>query len=156
MLRVARRCDQPGDLLAAQYHGQLARFAHRTHHRHQLAAVERDLEEEPEARDRRVDRHRRSALINQVQLKSPQILPSGSVGRAAQEAGQASHGAHIGDLRLAVKLAQAHVLDHALAKWGDNLSRWAHGSAPVEERGGLPRSSTSQNQRRNELPRDSR
>jgi hypothetical protein len=76
-----------------------------------------------QARDRRVNRHRRSTLINHVQLKSPQILPRGSVGRAAQEPSQAPHGADIGDLRLTVELAQAHVLDHALTKWGDDVSR---------------------------------
>src|SRR5438093_11482366 len=54
------------------------------------------------------------------------------------------------DLGLAVELAHAHVVDHALPQRGDGGRQWAHGSAPVEERGGLPRSSTWQKQRRRE------
>jgi hypothetical protein len=54
-------------------------------------------------------------------------------------------------LRLAAQLAHAHVVDHALPQRGDSGRRWVHGSAPVEERGGSPRSSTWQNQRRHEL-----
>src|SRR5438093_13488852 len=54
------------------------------------------------------------------------------------------------DLGLAVELAHAHVVDHALPQRGDGGREWAHGSAPVEERGGLPRSSTWQKQRRRE------
>jgi hypothetical protein len=133
-----------------------ARHAHRLHLGHQLAAVERDLEEVLQPGEGRVQRDRRGPLIDQVQLEATQILDSGGVGRASQEGGQIANGADVGFLRLVLQFAHAHVVDHALALRRDGLSRGVHGSAPVEERGGLPRSSTSQNQRRNELPRDSR
>src|SRR5437667_3351130 len=50
-------------------------------------------------------------------------------------------------------LAHTHVVDHALAQRRASASPCVHGSAPVDERGGLPRSSTSQNQQRHEPPR---
>ena len=50
VLQVRRRRDQARDLLAAQHHRQRARHAHRLHLGHQLAAVERDVEEELQAR----------------------------------------------------------------------------------------------------------
>ena len=42
--------------------------------------------------------------------------------------------------------------DHALAQRRDSGSRDVHGPAPVSERGGLPRSQTSQNQRHDGPP----
>src|ERR1700692_3460717 len=42
-------------------------------------------------------------------------------------------------LRLRCELAHAHVVDHALAQRTDTRAGVSHGSAPVEERGGLPR-----------------
>jgi hypothetical protein len=44
------------------------------------------------------------------------------------------------------------VLEHALTQRRDARCRSVHDAAPVEERGGLPRSTTSQNRQRNEQP----
>jgi hypothetical protein len=88
-----------------------------------------------------------------VQLEPPQIFDGGGVGRAPEEGGQLANSADVGFLSLVLQLAHAHVLDHALAQRCTGANRSVHGPAPVDERGGLPRSSTSQNQRRNELPR---
>jgi hypothetical protein len=58
------------DLLAAQHDRQRARHM-RTGCilRHQLGAIERDVEEELQSRDRGVERDRRGALIDAVQLE---------------------------------------------------------------------------------------
>jgi len=74
-------------LLTAQHHWQRARHAHRLHLGHQLAAIERDIEQELQPSQGRIERDRRSALIDQVQLKSPQLLDGSGVGRASQEGG---------------------------------------------------------------------
>jgi hypothetical protein len=58
-------------LLTAQHHWQRARHAHRLHLGHQFAAIERDIEEELQPGQRRIERDRRSALIDQVQLEAP-------------------------------------------------------------------------------------
>jgi hypothetical protein len=89
-------------------------------------------------------------VVDQVQLKAPQILDGGAIGRAPEEGGEPAHGADVGSLRLVAQLAHAHVVEHALAKRRDRANRSVHGPAPVDERGGLPRSSTSQNPRPNE------
>ena len=80
MLQVVRRRDQAGSLLPTQDHRQLVRNLHRGHLGHQLALIERDLEEELQPRDRGIERHRRGAVIDQVQLVAAQILDRSGVG----------------------------------------------------------------------------
>ena len=88
MLQVVRRRDQAGSLLPTQDHRQLVRDMHRGHLGHQLALVERDLAEELQPSDRGIERYRRGALIDQVQLVAPQILDGGGVGRAPKIRGE--------------------------------------------------------------------
>jgi hypothetical protein len=95
MLEVRGRTNQAGDFLAAQHHWQRLRDTHRTHLVHQLAVVERDLEEELQPSDRGIERDRRDALIDQVQLIAPQILDTGRVRRAPEEASKLAHRAVI-------------------------------------------------------------
>jgi hypothetical protein len=64
MLHVSRRRDQAGDLVPIQHHWQGAWHSYRIHLGHQLALIKRDLEEELQPRDRRIDRHRRRADID--------------------------------------------------------------------------------------------
>ena len=85
-LQIRRRSDQARDLLTAQHHRQRARHAHRLHLGHQLATIQRDVEEELQARDRRVQRDRRGALIDQVQLEPPQILDGAVSGERPRKA----------------------------------------------------------------------
>ena len=64
MLQVAGRRKQAGsDLVSTQHHRQGAASPHRIHLGHQLALIERDLEEELQPRGRSIERHRRSAEI---------------------------------------------------------------------------------------------
>jgi hypothetical protein len=79
MLEVPGRTNQAGDFLAAQHHRQRVRNTHRLHLVHQFAVIERDFEEELQPGDRGIERDRRDALIDQVQLIAPQILDTGGV-----------------------------------------------------------------------------
>jgi len=101
-------------------------------------------------------RHRPGACVDQVKLEAPQVLDTGAVRRAAEEGGELANGANVALLRVLGHLAHAHVVDHAMAQRCTRASRGLHGSAPVDERGGLPRSSTSQNQQRHEPAQPSR
>jgi hypothetical protein len=99
------------------------RDPHRTHLVHQFAVIERDLEEELQPGDRRIERDRRDALIDQVQLVTAQILYAGGVRRAPQKTGKLAHRANVVALRLVGELAHAHVVDHAPAQRADALGR---------------------------------
>ena len=88
---------------------------HALHLAHQLGAIERDVEEELQARDGGVDGDRRGATIDHVQLEAPQILSAGGVRSALEEGGQAVDGANVGGLGRATERAHAHVVEHALA-----------------------------------------
>jgi hypothetical protein len=111
------------DLVPAQHHRQGARHSHRIHLGHQLALIERDLEEKLQPRDRSIERHRRSAEIDQMQLVAPQILDRGRVGRAPKEGGQLSHRTNVMALCLVRELAHPHVVDHALPQRRDPVKR---------------------------------
>jgi hypothetical protein len=54
-----------------------------------------------------------------MQLKAPDVLAGCRLGRAAQERCQLLATADVGFLGARREIAQAHILDHALAKWGD-------------------------------------
>ena len=88
----------------------------------------------------------------QMQLKAPQIFSGGGVGRSTQECSQLANGTDVAVLRVLGKLAHAHVVEHAggavacLGEW------WSPWWAPVDERGGLPRSPTSQSRSLNAPP----
>ncbi|HQT34259.1 MAG TPA: hypothetical protein PLE06_09480 [Thiobacillus sp.] len=142
MLKVAGRGDQAGYLLTAQHHRQRVRHVDRLHLGCQLGLVGGDVEEELQPGDRRIERDRRDAVINQVQLVVAQVLHAGGVGWPVQIAGELSHRAQIVALCLGGRLAHPHVVEHALAKRTDSFMGRFHGSAPVEKRGGLPHSST--------------
>jgi hypothetical protein len=123
MLQVARRRNQAGDLVPTQHHRQGAGHSHRIHLGHQLALIERDLEEELQPRDCSIERHRRGAEIDQVQLVTPQILDRGRVGRTAKKSSELPHHADITALRLVRELAHPHVIDHALPQRRDPVKR---------------------------------
>ena len=123
MLQVARRRNQAGNLVPTQHHRQGAGHSHGIHLGHQLALIERDLEEELQPRDRSIERYRRSAEIDQMQLVAPQILDRGRVGRAPKEGGQLSYRANVMALCLVRELAHPHVVDHALPQRRDPMKR---------------------------------
>jgi hypothetical protein len=108
--------NRAGSLLATQHHRQGARHLHRLHLGHQLTLIERDLEEELQPGDRRIERHRRDPVIDQVQLVAPQILNRGGVRCAPKVGGESLHPAKVVALRLLRQLAHPHVVDHALTQ----------------------------------------
>ena len=79
MLEVAGGNDQTAHFLAAEHNRQGARDTHRLHPGHQSGLIGRDREEELQPRDRRIERDRRGAVVDQVQLVAPQILDGGRV-----------------------------------------------------------------------------
>jgi hypothetical protein len=121
VLHVPGRFDQARHLLAAQDDRQLVRHLHRGHLGHPFGVADRELEEELQCGDRRVERDRRDTLNNQVQLVAAQILVAGRVGRATQKCGQPPHGTDVCVLGLGRELAHPHVLDHALTQRTDGL-----------------------------------
>jgi hypothetical protein len=85
---VRRRCEKPADLFRAENNGKAARLAHRHDRVGKIAALQRDLEEEPQGSGTDVDgRHRRSDR-RQPQLIAMDILGGGLVGRPAREIGK--------------------------------------------------------------------
>ncbi|MNR16317.1 hypothetical protein D3C85_1329140 [compost metagenome] len=139
VLEVRGRCDQARGFVAAEHHRQLLRHMYVAHPLDQFAAIERDVEEELQAGDGGVERDRRDAPVDQVQLEASQILGSGRVGGALKEAREVTHCSNVRRLRLGAELARAHVVEQALAQRRNSRCGRDHDRAPVEERGRLPR-----------------
>jgi hypothetical protein len=127
VLQVAHRGEQRADFLPTQDDGQCPWHKHRLHLRHQLAAIERDVEEELQSRDGRVERDRHGAAIDQVQLKVAQLFDGRGIGRTAQIPREAPNTAHVRGLRVGCELAQPHVIEHALTRRGNLSSGIIHG-----------------------------
>lgn len=81
--------------------------------------AQRHVEEELQAAERGVDGRRGGAGLDHVELEGSQLIRGGGVRRAPQEGSEPANGADVVGLRLAVEPAHAHVVDHALAQWGD-------------------------------------
>jgi hypothetical protein len=80
VLQPSRVREQPCDLLDAQHHRQLARRVDLTGPPHRLRPVEGRLEQEAQARERRVDGGVRDPRQGQMQLEAAQILGIGGIG----------------------------------------------------------------------------
>ena len=87
-----------------------------------------------------VERHRRDAAIDQVQLETPQVFERRSIRRAPEKAGEALHRAAITWSGSLGQLAQSHVVEPALAKRADGCALLRIRSASVAERSGLAHS----------------
>jgi len=79
VLQVAGGGDQSLHFLRAQDHRQLARQMHRLHLRHQFRPTQGDGKEELQPADCRVERSRRHAVVDKVQLVVAQFLDSGGI-----------------------------------------------------------------------------
>ena len=120
VLEVGDGPDQAGDFISTEHHRQRLRHAHRTRLGHQLPVAKRDAEEELQPGQRRIERDRRRALIDQMQLEQPKILGRGGVRRERLRIlGKPAYGPHVAGLRLGLELAQVHVLEHALTQRRD-------------------------------------
>jgi hypothetical protein len=100
VFQVARCGKQTCYLFATQHHRQFVRNAYRLHFTHQLGTIQRVLEQELQAAEGVIDRDRRGAVIDHVQLVEPQILGSRSVGGSLEISCKLPHCADIADLRL--------------------------------------------------------
>jgi len=116
VLQAAGGCNQARHFIAAEHDRQPLLHPHLPDPGHHRRPIQRDLEQEPERRERRVERDRRHTRLDKVQLEAPQILGRGRVGRAAQKPGQPPHAADVGLLRAVLHPPHAHVFDHALAQ----------------------------------------
>ena len=88
MLDVRRRCEKPTDLFRAENNGEAARLAHRHDRVGKIAALQRDLEEEPQSSGTDVDDRYRRSDRRQPQLIAMDVLGASLVGRLAQEIGK--------------------------------------------------------------------
>src|SRR5271168_3144974 len=88
VLDVRRRREQPTDLFRAQNNGQAARLAGRDDLLGKIAALQRDLEEEPQGSGTDVGGRYRRPDRRQPQLIAMDILGGGLVGRPAQKIGK--------------------------------------------------------------------
>lgn len=91
MFEIAGRGEQTRHLVATQHHRQFVRHAYRLHLAHQFGVVERVLEQELQAAERVIDRDRRGAAIDHIQLVIPQIIHRRGVGGAFEVRGELPH-----------------------------------------------------------------
>src|SRR4029077_7504926 len=115
VLDVSRRAEQPTDLFRAQNNGQAARLAGGDDLLGKIAALQRDLEEEPQSSGTNVDGRYHRPDRRQPQLIAMDILGGGLVGRPAQKIGKPFDVADIVELRLGAKPADCHVFDQSPA-----------------------------------------
>jgi hypothetical protein len=115
VLDVRRRGEQPSNLVRAENNGEAARLAGRHDLLGKIAALQRDLEEEPQGSGTNVDGWHRRSDRRQPQLVPADILRGGLAGRPAKKIRKAFNVADIVVLRLGTKPADRHILDQPLA-----------------------------------------
>jgi hypothetical protein len=119
MLEVAGRGNQAADFLAAQDHRQLARQMHRLHLGHQVAAIQRDVEEKLQPADGGSSARPARCRDRPGATGNCADPPRWRYPANAQILREVAHGAHVVQLRLLAKLAHPHVVEHALAQRAD-------------------------------------
>ena len=132
MLERACGIEQPLHLGHGQNDRDLADLLGADQLTHEIGAVERVREEEPERADDAVHRWRRHASLVLLELELPDILGARGVGRATQPGREPSDVAKIVTLRLRGEPAQGHIVDQSLAQRADraNLDKLVHRSTP--------------------------
>ncbi len=73
-LQIRRRLDQQPHFLETEHHRQPLLHSHPAQLGHHVRPIQRDLIKKLHRRERRVERDRRHARLDQVQLESPQIF----------------------------------------------------------------------------------
>jgi hypothetical protein len=111
VLDVCCRGEQPTDLFRAQNDRQAARLAGRHNRFGEIAALQRDLEEEPQCGGPGVDGSCRRSDRCQPHLIATDILGGRLLGRPAHEIGKSFDVADILLLSLGIEPADRHVLD---------------------------------------------
>lgn len=123
------RIEQPRHFLNAQHHRQLARLVDEMGVFDDLVTPQRDLEEEPQSRDRLVDGRHADAARCEMELIAAHVLEAGQIRRSSEEGCEVLDPLHIVMLGLGRELADRHVFDHAPAQRAHCLV--GHEDAPV-------------------------
>ena len=132
VLEAGGGVQQPGDLVAAQHHGQLARMGQPDELARQVRPIDRVGEEEAQRRHDAVHGRHRNAGIALLDLEPAQIIRRRRIGRAAQEGREAPDIANVVALRLSREPAHVHIVDQPLAQRADRgiENRMGHRQAP--------------------------
>jgi hypothetical protein len=132
VLEAGGGVQQPGDLVPAQHHRQLARMGHPDQLAREVRPVERVGEEEAQRRDDAVHRRHWNAGLALFDLEPAQVIRRRRVRRSAQERGEAPHVADVVALGLSRKPAHAHIVEQTLAQraHGGSRDQHVHRSAP--------------------------
>ena len=136
VLEAGGGVEQPGDLVAAQHHGQLARMRQPDQPARQVGPVERVGEEEAQRRDDAVHGRHRNAGLALLDLEPAQVVRGRRIGRSSEERGEPSDVADVVALRLPREPAHGHVVDQPLAQRADrgaSRTGWCIGRLLVEE-----------------------
>jgi hypothetical protein len=118
VLDVRRRREQPTDLFRAENNGQPARLAGRHELVGKIAALQRDLEEEPQGSGTDVDGRYRRSDRRQPQLVPTDVLSSGLVGRPADEICKVFDVADIGCLVFGLS---RRIVMSSISRWRNGL-----------------------------------
>src|SRR5262245_5540494 len=81
---------------------------------HHLRAIERDLEQELDGRERCIERNRRHARLHKMQLQPSQVIGRDRLGRAPEKSSQAALATDVSLLSSLAHLTHANVLNHAV------------------------------------------
>ena len=136
VLEAGRRVEQARDLVAAQYHRQVAGPAHPNQPARQIGAVERLGEQEPQRRHDAVHGRHRNAGLALGDLEPADVLGRRRVGRSPQEGREAPDVADVVALRRHREVAHVHVVDQPLAQRADRgigNGSWSSVGSLVEE-----------------------
>src|SRR6476620_4109781 len=123
------RLQQASNFVKTQDRRYFARLAHERKVSSHICPIYRHREEETQRRNRAVDGRWTHPGLCLLQLEAAKILRRCCVGRATEEGCESLDVADIVVARLLAEIAHAHVFDHALAQWTDELL--AHRGAPV-------------------------
>ena len=123
ILDASRSTDQARDFIRTQHHRNLARGMHRMHVPHQFRAIKGAVEKKLQSGNRDIERDRRDAVIDQMQLIAPQVFDGCGVGRSPKKQGKPLHCADIAALSLGGEFAHPHFIKKALAQRRDGFNR---------------------------------
>ena len=121
VLEAGRGFEETRHFLLAQHHRRLARPLHRRQMPDEVGPFERDLEEEPQRRARRVDAPRADLMLGEMQLISTKVLARGGIRRTAEKGREVPHVPDVVPLGVFGEPTRRHIVDHALAQRADGF-----------------------------------
>ena len=115
VLEAGSSIQQAPDLLGAEHQRDLLRLGHVLDLIRHLRASQRHPEQEGDPGHRAIAGADADTLLGQMQLEETNVLGRCRIGRAAQKRRQLAAATDVGFLGARREVAQAHVLEHALA-----------------------------------------